>query len=425
MKKVVCLILVLILTCGVLFAGGGQNKSSSGGPVEVKLWGDADKEACHDLIAAEFNRRNPGIRVTFDNVPSTEDFRDTIKPAINSGQGPDLYNYDTGPTYLGMMVNSGLVLDLTSYAKKYNWNNRFMAGSLDIASYNGKLYALPNELEIIGVYYNKKAFADLGIVPPKNSYQEFLDICQKFVDKGITPVLMDCLDQWQVLHFEEVWMTAFAGPQKVQDAISRKIKWTDPDLILAIDKLSEFIHSNYVNRQINSIGYDDANNMFTAGQYPMRITGTWMVDRFNKVMGDNLEIFPLPPGKPGIPYGPSSGFGSCLTGNSKTKHPDEVAAFMDFYFSDFACKVWYENNYIPSVKGFDYSGIPMIPLFKNVVDVLAKTGMLGTNIDVLVGPRVNDATMNYGQQLINGTMNGTRAMELKQKAHEEDLAAGD
>jgi raffinose/stachyose/melibiose transport system substrate-binding protein len=317
-----------------------------------------------------------------------------------------------------------MALDLSPYVQKYNWNSRFFDWALDKTKYEGgKPYGIANQLEILGVFYNKKMFADNNLVPPDN-YDQFLEICKKLRAAGIVPVVLDDKEQWPGFHIESVWMNSFAGPDKVKDAIATKIKWTDPELAASMDKLAEFAQSGLTNDQINSIGYDDANALFSAGKCAMRVTGSWAVGRFVEKMGDDVGFFYLPPGKAGIPSCPPGGLGEALVINAKTKHPDETAAFLDFLFSTQSVRLWYEGGMIPSVADVDYSSWNLTPLFKEIVEEINAAETLGENIDVIMPPKVNDVTKNYVQQILAGRITGAQAMAEKQKALEEEIAAG-
>jgi raffinose/stachyose/melibiose transport system substrate-binding protein len=376
-----------------------------------------------NAIVANFEAANPGIKIT-RSAFANEDLRATIKPAINSGAGPDLFSYDAGAGYLGVLANTGMALDLSPYAQKYNWNSRFFGWALDKTKYEGgKLYGIANQLEMLGVFYNKKMFADNNLVPPDN-YDQFLEICKKLRTAGIVPVVLDDKDQWPGFHFESVWMNSFAGPDKVKDAIATKIKWTDPELAASMDKLAEFARSGLTNDQINSMGHDDANALFWAGKCAMRVTGSWAVGNFVEKMGDHVGFFYLPPGKAGIPSCPPGGLGEALVINAKTKHPDETAALLDFIFSTQSVKLWYEGGMIPSVADVNYSSWNLTPLFKEIVEEINAAETLGENIDVIMPPKVNDVTRNYVQQILAGRITGAQAMAEKQKALEEEIAAG-
>jgi hypothetical protein len=109
---------VILLLCVLLTAVSCGKKTAETGPVELTFW-DLRTEgvgaAMIDAIIANFQAANPNIRIT-RSAFGNEDLRATIKPAINSGEGPDIFSYDAGAGYLGVLANTGMALDLSPYA---------------------------------------------------------------------------------------------------------------------------------------------------------------------------------------------------------------------------------------------------------------------------------------------------------------------
>lgn len=395
-------------------------------PAELVFWDlrvDDPGASMIDGIIADFEAANPGVTVT-RTAFNVDDLRNTIKPAINSGEGPDVFSYDAGAGYLGVLANSGLALDMTPYVEKYNWNDCFIDWALAKTTYNGKVYGIANELEMLGVFYNKAIFAEHGIEVPNNDYQEFLDICQKLKDAGVkTPVVLSDQDQWPGFHYESIWMNSFAGPDKVKAAVAGEIPWTDPVFAESLDKFKEFVQMGYCTEKPLGLTYDDAHKVFEGGDGAMHITGTWQVGGYGERMGDNVGFFYMPPSA-GIDNCPPGGLGEAVVVNGKTQYPDQAAAFVDFMFQMENMEYWYEAGLIPSVANVDYSTYDILPLFKEVVDEINAAENLGENIDVLMPPLVNDVTKNFIQQLIAGNTTGEQCMQEKQAAFEEEIAAG-
>lgn len=294
---------------------------------------------------------------------------------------------------------------------------------MEKTNYDEKLYGVANELEMLGVYYNKQMFEEAGVTPPE-TYEEFLKICQTFKDKGVTPVILDDKEQWPGFHYESVWLNSFVGADKVKQAVSGEIPWTSEGFGAALDKLYEMFKLGYATEKPLSLASDDANKAFYAGQGAMRITGTWLVANCVDKMKDNVGFFYLPPANEEVDNCPPGGLGEAVVVNAKTKNADAAMKFVDYMFSVAKMENWYEAGLIPSVKDVDYSSYEISPLFKEVVDEINSAENLGENIDVLMPPKVNDVTQNYVQQLIAGKIDGAGCMEQKQKAFEEEIAAG-
>ena len=134
----------------------GSESEGEGTYTDIILWDgmtDGDGNELMQELADGFAAEH-GIKVE-RVVMKMEDLRTTIKAAINSGEGPDVFSYEIGAGYLGVLAKSGLAYDLTGYAEENGWYDLFMDNALSSCTFDGKLYGVGNELEALGVYYNK------------------------------------------------------------------------------------------------------------------------------------------------------------------------------------------------------------------------------------------------------------------------------
>lgn len=401
------------------------SETDSDEKIELNFW-DLRTEGAGakmiDTLIDEFEKENPNITIK-RTAFKVDDLRNTIKPAINSGEGPDVFSYDAGAGYLGVLAKAGLALDLSEYCEQYNWDDRFHDWALNKTVYDGKLYGIANELEMLGVFYNREIFEKADVDIP-TTYDEFIEVCKKFKEIGITPVIMDDKEQWPGFHYESIWLNSFVGADKVKQALTGEIPWTSEGFGEALDKLYNLFEEGYASEKPLSIAYEDANKAFYAGEGALRITGTWQVSACVENMGDNVGFFYLPPASEDVDNCPPGGLGEAVVVNAKTTHEEAAVKFVDYMFKTDNMGYWYEAGLIPSVKDVDYSSYEISELFKNVVDEINKSENLGENIDVLMPPKVNDVTKNYIQQLIAGKVDGASCMEQKQKAFDEEIEAG-
>src|SRR5919206_55213 len=87
-----------------------------------------------------------------------------VKTRLASNEGPDVFGYDTGPGFGGVLAKAGLVLPLTKAYKKYHW--RIYPWAKLRATYGGVTYGVPDQVEEVGIYYNKDLFAKYKLKPP-------------------------------------------------------------------------------------------------------------------------------------------------------------------------------------------------------------------------------------------------------------------
>lgn len=431
MKKRWTKLVSLLMTTAIVACGAGcvssaaSDENSSDEQIELNFWDLRTQDPgakMIDTLIENFEKENPNITVK-RTAFKVDDLRNTIKPAINSGEGPDVFSYDAGAGYLGVLANAGLALDLESYRAEYGWDDRFHDWALEKTVYNGKLYGIANELEMLGVFYNKEIFENNGIEVPQ-TYEEFIQVCKTLKEKGVTPLIMDDKEQWPGFHYESIWLNSIVGADKVKQAVAGEIPWTTAEFGAALDELQKIFADGYTTEKPLSLASEDANKAFCAGEGAMRVTGTWNVGGYSEKMGDNVGFFYVPPFSEDVDDCPPGGLGEAVVVNAKTKHQDAAVKFVDYIFQMNSMKYWYEAGLIPSVKDVDYSSYEVGELFKDIVDEINSSENLGENIDVLMPPKVNDVTKNYIQQLIAGKIDGQSCMEQKQKAFEEEIEAG-
>ena len=68
-------------------------------------------ERVAEEIIARFEEQNPNIDVQRETMP-TEDVRRVIETRLRSEDPPDLFTYDTGPGFGGVLADAGLLYPL-------------------------------------------------------------------------------------------------------------------------------------------------------------------------------------------------------------------------------------------------------------------------------------------------------------------------
>ena len=83
-------------------AGDSGDNAASTEKIELNMW-DLRTEGAGakmiDTIIENFEKENPNVTIK-RTAFKVADLRNTIKPAINSGEGPDIFSYDAGAGYL-------------------------------------------------------------------------------------------------------------------------------------------------------------------------------------------------------------------------------------------------------------------------------------------------------------------------------------
>jgi len=172
---------------GVLMVGFWGGIPASAEDVTVTVWShevdSKSKVAWREQAARDFEKQHPGVKVKITWYQK-EGLYAALKTALRSGQGPDAFYLE--PDQVEYIENN-LIVPLDT---KIDWKS-IKPWTREVWTYNGKTYALPQEVYTVELYYNKGLMKTLGIELPANSQptqEQFLDIVKKAVAAGIVPV---------------------------------------------------------------------------------------------------------------------------------------------------------------------------------------------------------------------------------------------
>ncbi len=427
MKKIIALCFALMLALSLFGCQPGETPQSNPDAdvqtekITLHVWDTFTEEgqsAGMDKMIAKFQETHPNVEFQRD-AQTIDNLRPVVQTALGAENGPDIIYYDTGPGYAGVLSEAGLLLPLDdAYAEK-GWNDRIFDWTKERVTFGGKAYGIGNELEFIGVYYNKKIFSELGVSEPK-TFEEFIDICDKAKAAGYTPIAFADGPKWPAYHQFSIMANNIAGKEKLDQILYGDGSWNDPDIVKTVQTFFvDLNQAGYFLKDTTAISYEDGNAVFYSGQAAMDITGTWLLSEMSNNAKDfevGFFFFPSIDGKPVMPPG---GMGSGYFVNAKTQHPTEAIEFLDFMFSEDGGKIWLEDlSIIPPVT-IPTTDLNLSPLMKFAVDAVT-TVPLGYNIDVLAGDNFNTLQGDGYQAVLLGLKTPEQLVEELQTAWEAD-----
>jgi raffinose/stachyose/melibiose transport system substrate-binding protein len=383
-------------------------------PAQQAAWVDMDKA---------FESQYPNIRVQIFTEPSNSNaYRAVIGTQLRSGAGPDIVSYSPGPAFIGAFAKAGLLYYLNGAQAKYHWN--FFGWTLSpFDTYNGKLDAVPVELDVIGVYYNKSIFAKYGLHPPAN-LSNFESEMNTLKSHGVTPIVLPDEDGWEGGHYLSITLAGTAGPQYLRALESGKTSWDSAAVINALTLMFHtFEQDGYVVPGSDGINYNDGASAFEQGQAAMFPTGEW--EEFTLHQGAKFPMgffpFPSPTGK-GYWVG---GVGQSLFVSSRSKNIPADLTYLNWITGATASRFLFSKyQYIPAV-GFSATGLAVNPLWGQMYQDLKSVGynptLVGPNIDVTQYSTFNTAMWDGIQGVLNGSETPKEAAAGMQKAF---LASG-
>lgn len=406
---------------GVAGCGGGQQ---GGGEVVKFFTGTPEttsqERAYREIQINGFQEENPKYTLERETVP-VEDQRSVIQTRLQSEDPPDVFTYDTGPGFGGVLADAGLLRSLEEAYKNNGW--KIYDWAKQRATYNGTVFGVPEQVEELIVYYNKSLVPEV----PK-TVDDLRAIADDLKGRDIIPIGFGDQEQWPGGHMFSIGASNMLGREGLDNILYGDGRWDTPEIVTAIDLFfRDFQESGYYPDGVNAITYDDANGLFFSGQAAMLPTGTWLVPTVVESVQDfEVGIFPFP-SIDGSSVSPPAGVGNGYFVAKDAKNPEGAIAFIDYMMQESTGRQIIERlNLIPAFP-VDTGGLDVPELFKQVLDDLSDQGQaqtFGYNIDVLAPQNFNDVMFSGFQEVLNGSRTPEEQATALQEAWAEAKEKG-
>ncbi|WP_227497146.1 ABC transporter substrate-binding protein [Planctomonas psychrotolerans] len=341
-----------------------------------------------------------GITIELDVIPS-ENVRTVLQTQLRSGDGPDIFGYDTGPGFAGALAEAGLLYPLTEHFSEREWPIYDFAQ--ERVTFGGEIVGIPNDIETVGLFYNATMFDELGIAQPQ-SVADLTAAAQTIADSGVIPFAVSDQEGWQGGHLLSMVLSSEVGSDAMEALIAGDTRWDSPEVVSALTLLADFNEAGYFTPSPAAVTYDNANALFYSGQAAINPTGSWLAQDIERNVEFEVGYMPFPASDgPGIFSG---GLGSGLFVNATTTKTDAAVEFIDYLLTQEHGRWSVENTQSIPAFPIDTEGIEATPLFSQILDDAAKiadgSGDFGYNIDVLMSNTFNEAMGNGIQGILTG-----------------------
>ncbi|SNS56160.1 extracellular solute-binding protein [Actinomadura mexicana] len=339
-----------------LLAACGDGDSGSGGKATVEWMDIATTEPSKSLypqIAKAYEAAHPNVRIKLTNLEN-EAYKSKMTALVASGKLPDVF-VTWGGGVLRQQVDAGLVKDLTS-------DGGSLLGTITPVSqkayqFDGRTYAIPYDMGMVGFWYNKRHFAKAGIKGTPKTWAEFLDAVRKLKAAGVTPIALGGKDKWPG-HYYWAYLAMRVGGMAALEQAAKSGDFTAPAFVQAGQHLKELVDLQPFQSGFQNAGYDAPGGQAAtmgAGKAGMELMGQWAPavekDASGKGIGDDLGWFPFPTVDGG--QGTVTDVFGGGNGHSLSKDaPKEALDFLAFLMNDEnERKLVSSGAFMPVVKG--------------------------------------------------------------------------
>jgi raffinose/stachyose/melibiose transport system substrate-binding protein len=396
---------VTALATGAALLIGATGAFAQGQTITLKVR-DTFTEAAQNkgmmAMIEAFEKENPGIRVQRDTM-TADAMRPVIQAQLTSNIGPDVFYYDTGPGFAGVLAKADLLRPIDGLFDKLNHLHPWTRTR---TTFGGKTYGIGNEIEFLGVYYNKDIFDAKGLKPP-TTYEEFLGLCEKLKTGNKAPISFGNLEGWPAFHMFSMYANNMLGKEKMESLLFKNGSWDQPEVAAAIKAFFvDLKAAKCIPNSPNALKYDDSTRLFIKGDAPMLMTGTWLMSNVSANAKFKSGWFFLPKAGGGDPL-PPVGLGSGYFISKSSKNPEAAEKFLAFLFNPANAKMWTEQMSVTPPYAVDLASHKVSELQKQAIASFQKIGggaatSMGYNIDVLTPDAFNTVMKNGFQSVLLG-----------------------
>ncbi|AJY75608.1 extracellular solute-binding protein [Paenibacillus beijingensis] len=295
--------------------------------VEIRVWDkpapDASTKAVSEELFAKFEETHPHIKVIHEDETQT---REKFMAAVAGGEQPEVFR----PAFPDMQgyVQAGIVADLTDLVNNSPDKANFIDGAFDMATVDGKIYGIPNNMYTTGLYYNKKLFANAGIKNPPATWEEFAETAKAVQAANPGTFGFDILGMdWGDWHFEYYVWQAGGDLTELQPDGTVKLKFTSDATVKALQYYKDLKWTHKIVQSNVLQSYEENNKDFYTGKTAMILGAS---DGFGAYVGKGMDpndigFAPYPVGPAGV--GPSQAGGQFWSISPKATPEQKQAAF--------------------------------------------------------------------------------------------------
>ncbi|MFF1400292.1 ABC transporter substrate-binding protein [Streptomyces sp. NPDC058287] len=304
----------LLTACG---SNTGRDDGGSGGGPELSQWyhqyGEQGTEQAVKKYAAAYDKAH----VTVQWRPGNYD--EQTAAALLTDSGPDVFEVN-GPTL--DQIQGKQIADLTGLFEGVR--DDFNPAVLAPKTYDGRIWAIPQVIDMQMLYYRKSLLADAGVEPPR-TLDELVDAAKKLTSKKTKGLFLGNDGGAGVLGGMPLYA---AGLELVTE--DGKVGFDDPAAARALGK----IHQLYADKSLLLGAPSDWSDpsAFVQGLTAMQWSGLWALPTVQKELGDDFGVLPFPKDGAGEPSVPVGAYGAAVS--TRGKHQQAAKDYLKWLWID-------------------------------------------------------------------------------------------
>ncbi len=292
--------------------------SSAAANVTLQQWyhqyGEAGTQQAVEKYAAAY--KDATVKVTW----KPGDYDQSTAASLLTGDGPVVFEYGNGATI--DMIKGGQVVDLTDLvaSAKADFNPNVLARM----TYQGKLYAVPQVVDMQLLVYRKSMLEKAGVQPPK-TMDDLVAAAKKLTQGNVKGIFLGNDGGAGLMGAPMLWSAGFEF-LKPDNAFG----FDDPAAAASLKRLRELWDAKAVLLGAPKDWYDASS--LVNGLCAMQFTGLWTFPDLKKGLADDFGVLPWPASGSGKPSVPVGAYGACVS--AKSKNVEAAKKFVKWLWVD-------------------------------------------------------------------------------------------
>ena len=275
-----CTPLVALALAGIfalaLFGCAPRSSAESHSPNTIRWWhinSDLPSQKVFDEIAREFEASHPWVTVKVVVLDNME-YKPKLKLELAAKDPPDIF-HSWGGGNMVELAKQGYLRDISSWVNGEHWKSRISPVALGMYSYDGKVYGFPQDLGMVGFWYNSELLSKAGFSAFPADWDGFLQMCASLKKAGIVPVSLGLADRWTAMYYWAYFALRLGGPGVFDDILGGKRSFEDPALIGAGRLMQDFYGRALLQRTAIGDDFMAQSRYMGDGKCAVQLMGQW------------------------------------------------------------------------------------------------------------------------------------------------------
>ncbi len=170
MKIIIIIVLLIAVISGVAFWYFSprifKSSTENDKPVTLTVWGLFQDQSLIQPAIDEYKKIRPNVTINYKNNTSLN-YRSRVQAQVAEGQGPDVFLLHD--TWVPMFIKSGTVAPISqNIITTAEFTQTFYPVASEKLVQNDKIYAIPNEVDGLALFYNEDIVKAGNVQIPQN-----------------------------------------------------------------------------------------------------------------------------------------------------------------------------------------------------------------------------------------------------------------